>query len=36
LRRNRIEAAGWRLLEAAPEDIGDLVRDAAAILRRAA
>lgn len=36
LRRNRIEAAGWRLLEAAPEDIGELVRAAAAIVRRAA
>lgn len=36
LRRNRIEAAGWRLLETSPEDIGDLVRSAAAILRRAA
>jgi hypothetical protein len=36
LRRNRIEAAGWRLLEAAPEDIGALVHDAAAILRVAA
>jgi hypothetical protein len=36
LRRNRIEAAGWRLLEAAPEDVGHLVRQAAAILRLAA
>jgi hypothetical protein len=36
LRRNRIEGAGWRLLETAPEDIGELVRAAAAILRRAA
>lgn len=36
LRRNRIEAAGWRLLEAAPEDIDDLVAGAAAIVRRAA
>ena len=36
LRRNRIEAAGWRLLEAAPEDIAELVDGAAAILRRAA
>ena len=36
LRRNRIEAAGWRLLEAAPEDIGQLVAGAAAIVRRAA
>jgi hypothetical protein len=36
LRRNRIEASGWRLLEAAPEDIGALVHDASAILRVAA
>jgi hypothetical protein len=36
LRRNRIEATGWRLLEAAPEDIGPLVEAAAAILRLAA
>lgn len=36
LRRNRIEAAGWRLLETAPEDIGALVAAAAALLRRAA
>jgi hypothetical protein len=36
LRRNRIEAAGWRLLEAAPEDIDDLVAGAGAIVRRAA
>jgi hypothetical protein len=36
LRRNRLEAVGWRLLEAAPEDIGVLVHDAAAILRVAA
>lgn len=36
LRRNRIEAAGWRLLETAPEDIAVLVGDAASILRRAA
>lgn len=36
LRRNRVEAAGWRLLEAAPEDIAELVRTAAGILRRAA
>ena len=35
-RRNRIEAAGWRLLEAPPEDVGELVAGAAAILRRAA
>ena len=36
LRRNRIEAAGWRLLETAPDDILELVREAAVILRRAA
>ncbi len=36
LRRNRIEAAGWRLLETAPEDIGELCRAAAGILRQAA
>jgi hypothetical protein len=36
LRRNRIEAVGWRLLEAAPEDIDELVAGAAAILPRAA
>ncbi len=36
LRRNRIEAAGWRLLEIAPEDIGALCREAARILRWAA
>ena len=36
LRRNRIEAAGWRLLETAPDDIGDLVVATAAILRWAA
>jgi very-short-patch-repair endonuclease len=36
LRRNRIEAAGWRLLETATEDVAQLVADAAAILRRAA
>ena len=36
VRRNRVEAAGWRLLEAAPEDIDDLVAGAAAIVRRAA
>ncbi len=35
-RRNRIEGVGWRLLEAAPEDIGDLVAGAAAMVRRAA
>ena len=36
LRRNRIERVGWRLLEAAPEDVDDLVAGAAAIVRRAA
>ncbi len=36
MRRNRVEAAGWRLLEAAPEDVDDLVAGAAAIVRRAA
>jgi hypothetical protein len=36
MRRNRVEAAGWRLLEAAPEDIDDLVAGAAAIVQRAA
>ena len=36
LRRNRIEAAGWRLLEAAPEDIGALVPGAAGDSQRAA
>ncbi|MGH9263748.1 MAG: DUF559 domain-containing protein, partial [Acidimicrobiales bacterium] len=36
LRRNRLEVAGWRLVEAAPEDIGEMVGQAAAILRRAA
>ena len=36
LRRNRVEGVGWRLLEAAPEDIGPLVAGAASILRRAA
>ena len=36
LRRNRIEAGGWRLLETAPDDILELVREAAVILRRAA
>lgn len=36
LRRNRIEAVGWRLLETAPEDMGQLVAAAASILRRAA
>lgn len=36
MRRNRVEAAGWRMLEAAPEDVDDLVAGAAAIVRRAA
>jgi very-short-patch-repair endonuclease len=36
VRGNRIEAAGWRLLRAAPEDGEELRRAAAAILRRAA
>ena len=36
LRRNRIEAAGWRLLETAPEDIDALAHEAAGILRWAA
>jgi hypothetical protein len=36
LRGNRIEAAGWRLLRAAPEDVDKLVGSAVAILRRAA
>ena len=36
LRRNRIEAAGWQLLETAQEDVGALAADAASILRRAA
>jgi len=36
LRRNRIEATGWRLLETAPEDIAALCREAAQILRWAA
>ena len=36
LRRNRIEAAGWRLLETAPDDIDALCREAAGILRWAA
>ena len=36
LRRNRIERVGWRLLEAAPEDIDDLVAGAASIVGRAA
>ena len=36
LRRNRIEAAGWRLLETAPDDIADVCREAAGILRQAA
>jgi len=36
LRRNRIEAVGWRLLEAAPEDVDDMVAGAAGIVRVAA
>lgn len=36
IRGNRIEAAGWRLLRAAPEDGGALVDAAARLLRRAA
>ncbi|MDQ3895961.1 MAG: hypothetical protein M3326_01715, partial [Actinomycetota bacterium] len=36
LRRNRIEAAGWRLLETAPDDVAELVASAAAIVRWAA
>lgn len=36
MRRNRVEAAGWRLVEAAPDDIDDLVAGAAAIVQRAA
>jgi very-short-patch-repair endonuclease len=36
LRRNRLEVAGWQLVEAAREDVGQMVRSAAAILRRAA
>ena len=36
LRRNRIEAAGWRLLEIAPDDIEAVSHEAAAILRWAA
>ena len=36
MRRNRVEGAGWRLLETAPEDIDDLVAGAAAIVQRAA
>jgi hypothetical protein len=36
LRRNRLEAVGWRLLETAPEDIGDLVATASRIVRVAA
>ena len=35
-RGNRIEAAGWRVLRAAPEDGGALCRAAAALVRRAA
>jgi len=36
IRGNRIEAAGWRLLRAAPEDGDDVVASAQALLRRAA
>ena len=36
LRRNRIEAAGWRSLETAPEDIDALAREAGLLLRWAA
>ena len=36
LRRNRIAAAGWRLLETAPEDIDVLAREAGLLLRWAA
>ncbi len=36
LRRNRIEAAGWRLLETAPDDIAEVCREAAEMLRQAA
>lgn len=36
LRRNRIEAAGWRLLETAPDDIAEVCREAAGMLRQAA
>jgi len=36
LRGNRIEAAGWHVLRAAPEDVAALAAAAAAILRRAA
>ena len=36
IRGNRIEAAGWRLLRAAPEDGGALVDAAARLVRRAA
>jgi hypothetical protein len=36
IRGNLVEAAGWRLLRAAPEDGGQLCRAAASILRRAA
>jgi very-short-patch-repair endonuclease len=36
LRRNRIEAAGWRSLETAPEDIVALAREAGLLLRWAA
>lgn len=36
LRRNRIEKAGWRLLETAVEDVDQLCLDVAAIVTRAA
>lgn len=36
LRRNRLEAVGSRLLETAPEDIGELAAAAARIVRWAA
>ena len=36
IRGNRVEAAGWRLLRAAPEDGGALVGAAVALLSRAA
>jgi len=36
VRANRIEAAGWRVLRAAPEDGDDLCRSAALLLGRAA
>lgn len=36
IRGNRIEAAGWRPLRAAPEDGDDVVAAAGRLLRRAA